>query len=213
MINKYFSIIILSFSLFFVDKKCAFAQDHIIELTGQVFFTGSDEPVNAVEVSVEGTNRSVFTNENGNFSIVVKPNEKVLFSGLGLLDSYYKVPADLDVKYHVIKQNIDIDTTQYKEVVINRYLTKEEFDFLMKYGYIPDANLIASRNNINGNNLQSFIDRAPRAYYENQMMMQQSIYKNHGQMYGQQTMNGGINPFAWYDFFKNWKNNIRKSEK
>lgn len=213
MVVKYIQIITCICSILILASAQLVAQEKVIEITGQVFFANSDEPVSSVDITVEGTSRRTQTNESGNFSIVVNPKETLIFSGSGLLDSKYTVPESIQSTYHNIKQYIQIDTTQYKEVVITKYLSKEEFDFLMKYGYIPDANLVASRKNVNQKNLQSFIDRAPRAYYESQMMLQQSIYNNHGSMYGQQKMQGGINPFAWYDFFKNWKKNTKNSEK
>jgi len=187
------------------------AQEQFFELTGQVFFKNSDEPVSAVDVLVDGTSRATETNENGSFSIVVRPNEKLIFSGSGLITNYYIVPSTVEGKFYTMKHYIDVDTTQYKEVIVRKFLTKEEFDFLMKYGYIPDPNLVASRQNMNENNLQSFLQRAPRTYYENQLMIIQQLNSKHGTNYGQTQQFGGINPLSWYDFFKNWKKNTKNS--
>lgn len=209
--NKVVFVVLFSIVCFF--STTSFSQEKLIELTGQLFFESSDEPVEEVEVYVEGTKRSTYTNEMGNFSIVVKPNETVVFSALGLMNSYYKVPDNITANYLVIKQYISIDSTYMKEVVITKYLSKEEFDYLMKYGYIPDENLLASRNNMSEENKTMFIHRSPYSYYESQLMLQQNILNRHGSYYGQQTQATGINAFDWYDLFKSWKKNKNKTKR
>lgn len=210
--QKYFPyLLILIFSTFYSNNNWGQSKD-LVEVTGKVFINGSDEPLGGVVVSVIGTERGVRTNGDGNFTIIMKRGQELLFETEGIKNQYYTLPNDVVGNYHTIQIPIEIDTIYLEEFVV-RQMTPEEFAFAFKYNYVPDESMLASRNNMSPVAQAIIIGTMQRNGVENQSMQQKNNYLKYGSNYGQQDMSNLGNPYAWKEFIDSWKKGDFKGKK
>jgi hypothetical protein len=94
---------IVLFSLIFIvglsySTKAQFEKikDSVVQLYGIVMTADSLQGIPAVSVTIKGTPRGTYTNDQGVFSIVVLKGDKVEFSSIGYKPKLVEIPKDLE---------------------------------------------------------------------------------------------------------------------
>lgn len=120
---KYFAIIIS----FFLSFTALNAQQASFVFSGKVL-NGSKALYNVTVVNNTETTGTV-TDNYGDFSIKVKPNDYIVFTSIGYKDVSFKIPDTIQADYRVLVSMVE-DTILLKEAVvvpwpINRTMLKE----------------------------------------------------------------------------------------
>ena len=175
----------------------------VLQLSGIVVSesNGMLEPLPYVNVYVEGTRRGTFSTFDGFFSIVVRTNEKVVFSSIGFKDVEYIVPDTLAGDRYSIFQIMARDTVLLPETVIYAWPSREHFklEFLAMETQTPlEARL---DENLSDRAIAQLITYLPTDGGEHTSL----FLKQQAQSYyydGQFKPINVLNAFAWADFIK-----------
>jgi tetratricopeptide (TPR) repeat protein len=115
--------------LFFLN---VYTQDNIQRITGVV--TNSKSPLSGVSISVKGTPNGVQTNENGEYTIYAKPEEKLIYNHLGM--KTVKVLVE-DVT-RILNIRMVPNVNQLDEVVVKKYRRKTALERQLEFNYNKD---------------------------------------------------------------------------
>src|SRR3954467_5208499 len=130
---------ILLFSILFLIA-CSYSsyaqfekmKDSVVQLYGIVMTADSLQGIPAVSVTIKGTARGTFTNDQGVFSIVVLKGDKVEFTSIGYKPKLVEIPSTLEGNQYSLIQLMVTDTVYLPATIIRPRPTKEQFerDFL-----------------------------------------------------------------------------------
>jgi TonB-linked SusC/RagA family outer membrane protein len=110
----------LACMLLLLQALCSFAQDK--DVSGQVMNQDNGEPLEGVTVSVKGSNKSIFTNAKGVFTLKAVPAAATLkFSYIGFEDKELAVGDQTTFSVSLSKSNI-----QLEDVVVIGYGTQRK---------------------------------------------------------------------------------------
>jgi len=181
------------------------AQDNkLVQFSGVVVTTDSLQPLPFVNIIIRGTNKGTTTDFYGFFSFVAKKGDEIIFSTIGYKNIIFKIPDTLTQSRYSLIQALSADTIMLSETVIYPWPSPEQFKNAFININIPDdAHRIAEKN----------LARAEmKERYKNYGMDGSMNYKNYidrhtSRLYyaGQLPPNNLLNPFAWAQFIKAWR--------
>ena len=99
-----------------------------IQLSGIVVDKNFAIPVPFVNIAVKGTSRGAMTNANGFFSLIVWPQEEVVFSSVGYKTAALVAPDSAGKNKLFVTIKIKSDTVQLEEVQVYPWPSKEAFN-------------------------------------------------------------------------------------
>ncbi len=189
--------------------------DRVIQISGKVVTedNGKIMFLPYAVVAVKGTNRGSYTDFSGFFSIVVRPNETLVFSVLGYKDAFYTVPTTLDQDRYTIFQVMSKDTFLLPEAVIYPWpdptFFTQEFLAMDVHDDLEDL----ARENLSEKSMAAL-----REYLPSDGVEHTSLYlKQQSQSYyyeGQIRPQNIFNAFAWKEFIQAWKRgDFKKKDK
>lgn len=176
----------------------------VIQFSGVVVTGDSLMPVPFVNVFVKGKYYGTTTDYYGYFSLPAICGDTLQFSSLGLKKSQYIIPADLIEDRYSIVHVVQIDTLLLTETIIYPWPSKEEFKDAFLNLNIPDDEIARAEKNLDPDRLAEQVLTMPSngsLNFKYQMQQkQQQLYYN-----GQAPPITVLNPFAWAQFIKAWK--------
>jgi len=187
-------------------------EDSLVQFSGVVVSGDSAQSIPFVTIIV--TNRSIgtITDHRGAFSFVATKGDSIRFSSVGFKPASIVIPDTLSGKRYSLIQMLSNDTINLPEAVIYPWPSKEDFREAFLYMYIPPDDLARAENNLNKERLHELAMHLPNDGMGNFIMT--------NRVYGQQLYYAGqtvpislLNPFAWAQFIKAWKNGEFKSNK
>ncbi len=194
----------LALSFYLLISSC-FSQDQdLIQFSGVVVEADSLRPVPFTKIIIKNSNRGTFADFYGYFSFVAKKKDTIVFSATGYKKSQYAIPDTLVGNKYSLIQLMKYDTIYLKETVIYPWPTKEQFKEVFLNMNIPDDDLARAKKNLDQQEMKeqyNAMGMDGSANYKNTMQNHQS------RLYwaGQYPTNNLLNPFAWAQFVKMWR--------
>jgi hypothetical protein len=193
------------FSFFFLLSSLCLSQDNdLIQFSGVVVEADSLRPVAFTKILIKNSNRGTLSDYYGYFSFVAQRKDTLVFSATGFRKSQYVIPDTLKGNKYSLIQLMRYDTIYLKETVIYPWPTKEQFKEVFLNMKVPDDDMARAKKNL---------DREEMMAEYNAMGMDAGMnFRNTMQNYqsrlywtGQYPPNNLLNPIAWAQFIKMWR--------
>jgi hypothetical protein len=175
-----------------------------VQLYGIVMTADSLQGIPAVSVTIKGTSRGTFTNDQGVFSIVVLKGDKVEFTSIGYKPKLIVIPTTLEGNQYSLIQLMVTDTVYLPATIIRPRPTKEQFERDFLNTQVPADQIEIARENTDESKRRALArvlpaDGREAANYNLRDQASRYYYK------GQAPPQNIFNPFAWAEFIQAWK--------
>lgn len=206
-------LLLLMAVMFF--HSAAMSQDSkegLVQFSGVVVTADSLKPVSFSHIIDKTTGFGTVSDYYGYFSFVAKKNDTIVFSALGFKKSEFIIPDTINDYRYTLFQVMSPDTIFLTETVIYPWPTKDQFKEAFMNLDIPDDDLETARKNLAENELAM---RAQELHMDGMANYRHSMDKTISQNYyaGQLQPISILNPFAWAQFIKAWKEGKFKRKK
>ena len=203
-------ISLLLFLLVVVIKNSAQNQNSksnynsLIQFSGIVLDQDSLTPIPFVAVMIKGTYRGTKTDYYGFFNLVVNPGDEIEFLSLVHKTRSYKIADSLKQKYYYAIQVLTKDTVKLDEVAVFPWPSRDDFKRAFLALDLKDTDVDRADRNLTREDLTYMERNATASASENYKYVMQSIYTK---VYtsGQQPSISLLNPVAWAQFIKAWR--------
>jgi hypothetical protein len=113
--------------IFLMSSLTARTQSNLIQLSGLVAEERTGYPLSFATVQVMGSYRGTIASASGFFSIVVAPNDSLLFSTVGYQSRVFVVPDTLNDMIASVGVFLSIDTMMLDVVEVYPWPSREDF--------------------------------------------------------------------------------------
>ncbi|PCJ83326.1 MAG: hypothetical protein COA57_11525 [Flavobacteriales bacterium] len=202
------------FILLFLLSEIGYAQNgrQLVQFSGVVISGDSLSPVPFANIIIKNTRRGTMSDFYGFFSFVAQLSDTVEFSSVGYKKSAFIIPDSLTTNRYSLIQMMTKDTILLKETVIYPWPTKEQFREAFLNLRIPDDDYERARKNLARAELKERLEVTAMDGSENYKYQMQQ-YQSRLYYAGQYPPNNLLNPIAWAQFIKAWKEGKFKRRK
>ena len=202
----------LAISLLLPCSVC-FSQDKdLIQFSGVVVEIDSLRPVPFTKVIIKSSNRGTIADLSGYFSFVAQKKDTIIFSAIGYKRAQFIIPDTLSGNKYSLMQGLSFDTLLLKEAVIFPWPTREQFKEVFLNMKVPDDDLARAKKNMEQEEMREKFETMPMDGGMNYKGTQQQ-YQSRLYWAGQYPPNNLLNPFAWAQFVKMWREGKLKVKK
>lgn len=204
MKNFFALFLYLFLFVFAVTKVSAQKDEKVVQFTGIVVSADSVEPVPFTLIKIVNQNKLTYSDYRGFFSFVAYQNDVIEFSAMGFKTVLFTVPDSLKLSRYSWIQVMSSDTVYLSETVIYPWPTLEQFKKAFVQMEIPDDDQERARKNLDFAEMKQ---RMEATTMDGSMNFRNYISKEVAKNYynGQYMPNNLLNPFAWAEFIKAWK--------
>lgn len=181
------------------------AQDKdLIQFSGVVVESDSLRPVPFTKVIIKGSGRGTIADYSGYFSFVAQKKDTIVFSAIGFRRSQYIIPDTLSGNKYSLIQTLNMDTFMLATAVIYPWPTPDEFKRVFLDNNLPDDDLDRAKKNLER---EAMKERSESIPMDGSMAYKSSMQQYQSKLYwaGQYPPNNLLNPFAWAQFVKMWR--------
>ncbi|HEY4799026.1 MAG TPA: carboxypeptidase-like regulatory domain-containing protein [Bacteroidia bacterium] len=191
----------------------SYSQDRdLIQFSGVIVEADSLRPVPYTRVILKTSGRGTISDFYGYFSFVAKRKDTVIFSAIGYKKAHFIIPDTLTSSKYSLIQVLRYDTIYLNPAVIFPWPTKEQFKEVFLNMKVPDDDLARAKKNLAQDEMKSQYESMPMDAGMNfKGTMQQ--YQSRLYWTGQYPPNNLLNPFAWAQFIKMWREGKLKMKK
>ena len=195
MVNK---AIISSIFILFACFELSGQELKLIQFSG-VVRSLKYETVPDVHIINVNRHNATTSNDEGIFSLIVRPSDSILFRSVGYKNTLVAIPETIEGKHYPRDVYLLNDTIHLEEVKIFPWKTYEEFKVAFVNLELPNDDEQRAFKNIARIRAQMNMDFEPDA----QMAFRQTMNQRYEQMYhaGQYPSIPILNPFNWAKFF------------
>lgn len=183
-----------------------------IQFSGIVVTGDSISPVSFTNIVIKNTWRGAVADYYGYFSFVARKFDTIVFSAVGYKNIQFVIPDTITEDRYSLIQVMPSDTILLPQTVIYPWPSREDFkDAFLTYD-VPDDDYERARKNLAGAKIRELAEKMPMdgsMNYKNSMQ----IYQNKLYYIGQTQPISVLNPFAWAEFIKAWKDGKFKRKK
>ncbi len=183
----------------------------LIQFSGVVVEGDSLLPVPYTSIIVKNTHRGTISDYYGYFSFVAQKSDTIEFSAIGFSSAQFIIPDTLTSKTYSLIQVLRTDTIYLKTTEVFPWPSKEQFKHAFLSLNLPDDDLSRATKNLDRAAIKDqMIGMAMDASLNYKYSMQQ----NQSKLYyaGQYPSYNLLNPMAWAQFIKAWKNGAFKKK-
>lgn len=182
----------------------------LIQFTGIIITPDSLQAVGDVNIRIAGTNQGSISNEQGYFAVVAKRSDTLIFSAVGYRSVKYIVPYELTGQKYTMIQTMSQDTLYLNEVVVKPYISKELFQH-----YFVTMEVPGEEDPLAGLDPETIREMAYAMELDGTANSKYYLRQESGKYYytGQMVPINLMNPFAWAQFIKSWKEGKLKIQK
>lgn len=148
-ILKYILLFCFACNYYSVQCQTKTEENQLIQLSGFIVSFDSTQVLPYVTVRIEGTNRGVYSDMSGFFSLVCKQSDQIVFTALGQKKLYYSIPKNTENNKLTTIIRMEEDTFFLKDIVVRPYSTPQELDYYFARIKIPNSNLSLAYENLN----------------------------------------------------------------
>jgi len=176
----------------------------LIQFSGVVVTGDSLIPVPYVHISVRHKYRGTISDFYGFFSFVAREGDTLDFSSIGYKSASYIVPDTLSTNRYSLIQVMNSDTIYLSETVIYPWPTPSQFKHAFINIVVPEDDYDRAMKNLAYMEMRERLSNMPM---DGRMNYKNYIQQQTGRLYyaGQLPPNNLLNPFAWSQFIKAWK--------
>ena len=212
MLRKFILFLLLAASL----PAYLFSQDAVddefIQFSGIVVTGDSISPVSFTNIVIKNTWRGTVADYYGYFSFVARKYDTIVFSAVGFKKAEFVIPDTIFADRYSLIQVMSADTILLPQTVIYPWPSREDFkEHFLTYD-VPDDDYERARKNLESAKIREMAASYPMdgsMNYKNTMQLHQDrLY-----YIGQTQPISVLNPFAWAQFIKAWKEGKFKRKK
>lgn len=176
----------------------------VVQFSGVVVDAKNLDPVSFTNIMIKGTRRGTISDYYGYFSFVALKSDTIQFSAVGYKESDFIIPDTITKSRYSLIHVMDADTILLAPTVIYPWPTEEDFKRAFVTLDIPDDDLEIARKNLAKAEMK---ERAFNMKMDGSMNYQNYIDQQTSKLYyaGQTQPISLLNPFAWAQFIKAWK--------
>ncbi len=176
----------------------------LVQFSGVVVTADSLNPVPFTHILIEGDRRGTMADYYGFFSFVAQKGDTVLFSAVGFNTTEFVLPDTLSSNRYSLIQVMQVDTVTLSETVIYPWPTVDQFKQAFIELDIPDDDLERAKKNLA---LAEMKERMWNTPMDASMNYKNYVNERTSKLYyaGQLPPNNLLNPMAWAEFIKAWK--------
>lgn len=181
------------------------AQDKdLIQFSGVIVESDSLRPVPFTRVIIKNSGRGTIADYSGYFSFVAQKKDTIVFSAIGYRRSQYVIPDTLSGNKYSLIQTLNMDTILLATAVIYPWPTPEQFKEVFLNRDVPYTDLDRAKNNLEREAMKEKFESMPM---DGSMNYKASMQQYQSRLYwaGQYPPNNLLNPFAWAQFVKMWR--------
>jgi hypothetical protein len=211
VIKRYIVVILFLFStsgLLFGQS----ASGELIQFSGVVLTADSIHPVPFTNISIKNTKYGTVADYYGYFSLVARKADTILFTAIGFKQGVFVIPDTATESRYSLIQVMPSDTIMLPQTVIYPWPSKEQFKEAFLYYKVPEDDIERAKRNLRAELIHSLADAyamdGSQNYKFAMQQMQDKYYYN-----GQLQPISILNPFAWAQFIKAWKEGKFKRKK
>lgn len=184
--------------------------NELIQFTGIIVTPDSLQAVSDVNIRIAGTTQGSISNQQGYFAIVAKRRDTLIFSAVGYRSVKYIVPFELTGQKYTMIQTMSQDTLYLNEVVVKPYISKELFQHYFVMMDVP-----GEEDPLEGLDPETIRELAYAMEMDGTTNSKYYLRQESGKYYytGQMVPINLMNPFAWAQFIKSWKEGKLKIQK
>jgi hypothetical protein len=179
-------------------------KDSVVQLFGIVMTADSLKGIEAVSVTIRGSNRGTVTNDQGVFSIVVLKGDVIDFTHIQYKPKTVTIPKILDGSQYSVVQLMVEDTVYLPATIIRPRPTPEQFARDFVNSKVPDDDIEIARQNNSAAKRRVLMQSTPGDGAE-AMNMQMRNIATKASYQGQTPPMNIFNPAAWSEFIQAWK--------
>lgn len=148
---KYY-IILIGVCIGFLQANCQentkVNENELVQLSGFIVSFDSTQVIPYATVRIEGTNRGVYSDMSGFFSLVCKQSDKIVFTALGQKKLYFTIPNNIENNKITTIIRMEEDTFYLREVLVRPYATPQELDYYFAKIKLPNSSLSLAYDNL-----------------------------------------------------------------
>ncbi|HET6990694.1 MAG TPA: carboxypeptidase-like regulatory domain-containing protein [Bacteroidia bacterium] len=177
----------------------------IIQFSGIAVDADSLTPLPFVAIVIRHSERGVYSNVKGYYSMVVQPKDTVDFFALGYHNATFIITDTFTSNQYTHVQALRIDTILLHEAVVYPWPSKEQFKNAFLTADVPKDDLERARNNLSQ---AEMIRVAQNVAMDGGMVYAASMQQQTNRNYyaGQKPPNNLLNPVAWSRFIQSVQN-------
>ena len=213
MFFRYLKLLSIFFSFFaFGIASGQEKTEELIQFSGVVLTADSIHPVPFTNISIKNTKYGTVADYYGYFSLVARKADTILFSAIGYKQGVFVIPDTVTENRYSLIQVMPSDTIMLPQTVIYPWPSKEQFKEAFLYYKVPDDDIERAKKNLRPELIHALADAyvmdGSLNYKYSMQQMQDKYYYN-----GQLQPISILNPFAWAQFIKAWKEGKFKRKK
>ena len=200
----YFILLFCIFSTKLNAQNIQAKERKLIQFSGIVVTGDSLEPVPYANIIIQGSKKGAVTDKSGFFSFVAQSGDVIQFSALGYKPANYVISDTLKSSRYSWIQTLGTDTIFLTEAVIVPWPTIEQFKRAFVQTKLPNDDEQRAEKNLALAEMKERMMKMPMDGDMNfRNYVNQQIAKNY--YAGQNPPNNLLNPFAWAQFIKAWR--------
>jgi hypothetical protein len=213
-----FEMVIRVLLLFFIvisGRGLLFAQESdkdLVQFSGIVVTGDSIQPVPFTNILIKNSWRGTVADYYGFFSFVAKKNDTVLFSSVGFKKNEFVIPDTITGNRYSLIEVMTVDTIMLPQTIIYPWPSREDFKQAFLNLDVPDDDYERARQNLDLAVIREMSEKYPM---DGNMNFRYSMQLHQDKLYyiGQTQPITVLNPFAWAQFIKAWKEGKFKRKK
>ncbi|MCD4745690.1 MAG: carboxypeptidase-like regulatory domain-containing protein [Bacteroidales bacterium] len=207
-----FIILFLLFNITLTKLHSQFVDKDLIQFSGVVVTSDSIQPIPFTNIILKNTRRGTVCDYFGYFSFVAQINDTIEFSAIGFKPGVFIIPDTITKNRYSLIQVMTSDTILLPQTVIYPWPTKEQFKEAFINFEVPDDDYERARKNLDLAELKQRVNNYPM---DGSMNYRNYIEQTTSKLYyiGQTQPITILNPFAWAQFIKAWREGKFKREK
>ena len=208
-----FLCLLLALPFFAISQQAGQVDENnnLVQFSGMTITADSLNPVPYTKINDICSHRGTNSDVNGYFSFVAHKKDTVVFTALGFKPASFIIPDTITKQRYSLIQLMTADTLTLPAAFIFPWPTLEDFKRAFVEIKIPDDDLAIARKNLKAADIRMRAENYPmdaNMNYRNFIDNQTSKLYYFGQV---QPFNI-LNPFAWAQFIKAWKDGKFKSQ-
>jgi len=199
-------LLILVFTCLMCRAKAQFetVKDSVVQLFGIVMTADSLKGIEAVSVTIRGSNRGTITNSQGVFSIVALKGDIIDFTHIQYKPKTVVVPRNIEGNQYSIVQLMIEDTVYLPATIIRPRPTPQQFARDFVNNKVPDDDIEVARQNNTAAKRRALMQSTPGDAGEATTLQMQNIATK-ATYQGQVPPMNIFSPAAWSEFIQSWK--------
>lgn len=185
----------------------------IIQFSGLILDGSTEElfPIPYTNVAVVGTNRGVYSDFKGFFSIVVRVGDTIQYSSVGYKTAYFTIPDGLYDNRYSIVQLMTQDTINLPETVVFPWPDRDNFTNEFLALDVTSEMQERALENVAAESMARITDVPSDGDEHTDLYLREQAKKYYH--IGQTPPMNIFNPISWKKFFDAWKEGKFKKKK